>query len=78
MNEGDEKSTYDPAQEPKGDGNTTGDIQVDTKGRIFLRAERSGTGTGRVYTITYDAVDCGGNVTRRSAIVTVPHDQGEG
>ena len=75
MNEGDETSTYDPTQQTKGDGNTAGDIYVDAKGRIFLRAERSGTGTARIYTITYQAADFCGNVTERSATVTVPHDQ---
>jgi hypothetical protein len=33
-----------------GDGDTAGDIDIRPDGRIFLRAERSGTGTGRVYT----------------------------
>ncbi|HIJ54290.1 MAG TPA: hypothetical protein HPP66_14240 [Planctomycetes bacterium] len=40
-----------------------------------LRAERSGTGNNRVYTITYRAVDDCGNAAVRSATVTVPHDQ---
>ena len=75
MNEGDEKSTYDPAQQPKGDGNTTGDMYVDAEGRIFLRAERSGTGFDRIYTITYEAADSCGNAAFGSATVVVPHDQ---
>jgi hypothetical protein len=58
-----------------GDGHTGGDIQIGDDGSIYLRAERSGTGSGRIYTITYKAVDDCGNATIRSATVTVPHDQ---
>jgi len=58
-----------------GDGHTSDDIQVDSDGSIYLRAERSGTGNDRIYTITYQAVDDCGNATVRSATVTVPHDQ---
>jgi len=55
-----------------GDGATEDDIQIGDEG-IWLRAERSGRGTGRVYTITYQAVDDSGNVTVQEATVTVPH-----
>jgi len=58
-----------------GDGHTTDDIQIGDDGSIYLRAERSGTGSGRIYTITYEAVDACGNATVRSATVTVPHDR---
>jgi predicted outer membrane repeat protein len=57
-----------------GDGHTTDDIQIGEDGSIYLRAERSGTGSNRVYTITYQAVDDSGNVTVRSATVSIPHD----
>lgn len=40
-----------------------------------LRAERSGKGSGRIYTITYTATDKAGNKTVKSVTVTVPHDQ---
>jgi hypothetical protein len=60
-----------------GDGNTSGDIQdaaVGTDDRAFLlRAERSGTGAGRIYTVTYRATDASSNVTVVSAQVVVPH-----
>jgi hypothetical protein len=59
----------------QGDGNTGGDIQIGDDGSICLRAERSGTGSGRIYTITYKAVDDCGNAAIRSATVTVPHDK---
>ncbi len=40
-----------------------------------LRAERSGQGTGRTYTITYTSTDKAGNKTVRTVTVTVPHDR---
>ena len=58
----------------KGDGNTVNDIQdaaFGTDDREFkLRSERSGRGSGRVYTITYEAEGTANEVT-----VTVPHDR---
>jgi hypothetical protein len=58
----------------------TDDIQsaaFGTDDRSFLlRAERLGNGTGRVYTVTYRAVDGSGNTTVQRAEVRVPHDQG--
>jgi hypothetical protein len=65
----------------KGDGHTADDIQdaeigtLDTS--ISLRAERSGSGTGRIYTITYRATDEAGNSSEQSVQVTVPHDIGK-
>jgi hypothetical protein len=60
-----------------GDGNTVGDIGVAAGGKIFLRAERAGTGIGRIYTVTYRATDASGNTATASAIVAVPHDNGD-
>ncbi len=45
---------------------------------VNLRAERSGDGRGRVYTITVQCTDAAGNVTTKTVTVTVPHDQGSG
>ncbi len=62
-----------------GDGDTSNDIQgaqigtLDTE--FMLRAERSGKGSGRIYTITYTAVDQVGNKTTRSVTVKVPNNQ---
>ena len=76
MDEGDETNTYDPNYDKMpGDGHTVDDIVVDEDGKIWLRAERSGTGDGRVYTITYTATDAAGNTAAAEATVTVPHDQ---
>ncbi len=76
MNEGDETNTYDPNYDPTtGDGHTIDDILVDENGNIYLRAERKGNSSGRIYTITYTATDASINRTNASAIVTVPHDQ---
>ena len=62
-----------------GDGNTSPDIvgaEFGTDDREFqLRAERSGNGDGRTYTITYAAEDASHNVTTHQAIVSVPHNQ---
>ena len=59
-----------------GDGSTTGDIQgfdlgtADTAG--LLRAERAGSGSGRVYTLTYVGRDEAGNERTCTATVSVP------
>jgi hypothetical protein len=63
-----------------GDGDTVGDIQGADAGttdlEFRLRAERSGTGDGRTYTVTYAVVDSSGNETIAQEFVQVPHDQG--
>lgn len=59
-----------------GDGNTEDDIQDAAFGTydtsISLRAERSGNGNGRIYTIKYTIIDLAGNSTTASVQVTVP------
>ena len=60
-----------------GDGNTTSDWQIVGNRTVKLRAERSGTGSDRVYTVTVECVDAAGNSSMSSVIVTVPHDQGK-
>jgi hypothetical protein len=65
-----------------GDGDTENDIQGARFGEddrsIRLRAERSGRGDGRIYTIVYSVTDDSGNVTEDVATVTVPKSQGNG
>jgi hypothetical protein len=62
------------------DGNTTGDIQGASPGTadfdFQLRAERDGGREGRVYQLSYSAVDGSGNRSTASSLVLVPHDQG--
>ena len=62
-----------------GDGHTTGDIRdadVGTADFDFrLRAERAGTGDGRVYSVVYSATDMSGNETTETAGVFVPHNR---
>lgn len=64
-----------------GDGSTEEDCivtsidQMEGKVLVQLRAERSGTGGGRVYTITVTASDAWGNHTTATVDVRVPHDK---
>jgi hypothetical protein len=64
----------------RGDGNTQPDVRNaaigDDDTSFELRAERSGQGEGRVYTIRYRASDSSGNEALRVAHVHVPHDRG--
>lgn len=59
--------------------NAAGDVAVTGSGidphHVSLRAERSGTGTGRVYTITATAADRAGNVSTATATCNVPLSQ---
>lgn len=58
-----------------GDGNTANDIQIIDDFTFNLRAERSGTGSGRIYTVTYKATDISGNCALTSVTIEVPHNQ---
>ena len=64
-----------------GDGDTANDIQnfsfgtADVSG--MLRAERSGRGTGRVYSLFYLGADLAGNVTPCTSLVRVAHGQSD-
>jgi len=65
----------------KGDGDTEPDWKVVDNGDrtfdVWMRAERSGKSSGRVYTITATATDGSGNSATRVADVTVDHDKGK-
>ncbi len=54
------------------DGDTVDDIVIVDDYTFQLRAERSGEGEGRVYTITYEVTDACGNSTVGTATVFVP------
>jgi hypothetical protein len=71
-----EMVTSDEPDDAIGDGNTINDIVVGDDCRsVQLRAERAGTGDGRVYTVTLLLRDSGGAVTRAAFEVSVPHSQ---
>ncbi len=65
-----------------GDGNTTQDVQDASLGTldttVWLRAERWGDGPGRIYSLTYAAMDASGNASLALGSVPVPHDLGTG
>ena len=60
-----------------GDGDTAFDIQTTGDLSLLLRAERSGKGNGRTYTITVKCQDEVGNASTGTVTVTVPRDQGK-
>jgi uncharacterized repeat protein (TIGR01451 family) len=59
-----------------GDGDTAPDWEIIDANHLRLRAERSGTGPGRVYTVTITSTDSAGNSSTKQLFVTVPHDRG--
>lgn len=68
--------TQDEPVNGTGDGDTSPDavIQGNT---VLLRAERSGGGNGRVYRVSFEALDGFGNSCTGSILVRVPHDKGK-
>lgn len=59
-----------------GDGDIQGWLLNKPSTTGQLRAERLGTGTGRVYTFVYQGADRAGNTATCAPTVVVPHDQG--
>jgi hypothetical protein len=57
-----------------GEGDLAPDAIV-TGGTVQLRAERAGSGPGRVYTVAATVSDVAGNTATASATCTVPHDR---
>ena len=57
-----------------GDGNTAPDWNITGALKVNLRAERSGPGDGRVYTVNVQCTDTAHTATS-STTVEVPHDQ---
>ena len=57
-----------------GSGDSGPDWEIVDRHTVRLRAERSGAGNGRVYTITITATDASNNVSTQSVTVLVPHD----
>jgi hypothetical protein len=58
-----------------GDGDTAPDWVITGDFNLNLRSERSGTGGGRVYTITVQCTDFSGNSATKDVNVTVPHNR---
>lgn len=77
-----ERATSSEADNGLGDGDTANDVQgftlgtPDTSG--LLRAERSGRGTARTYSLHYLGADLAGNTAACTTTSTVTHDQGGG
>ena len=65
-----------------GSGNTAVDGTIDpsTPSIAYVRAERAGPGTGRIYFITFNAMDGSGSTCPEPVTLQaiVPHDQGQG
>lgn len=59
-----------------GDGSTAPDWEITGDLTLKLRAERSGNGTGRIYTITVESRDGSGNASLQTVTVSVPKNQG--
>lgn len=60
------------------DGNGDGDTGPDAVlvgGQLFLRAERSGNGNGRVYHVSFLATDASGDTCSGSVTFVVPHSK---
>ncbi|PWU25252.1 MAG: hypothetical protein C5B48_02270 [Candidatus Rokuibacteriota bacterium] len=60
-----------------GDGDLAPDWVIVDDHHVQLRAERAGSGGGRVYTISITSTDAAGNKSVKTVQVTVPHDRGQ-
>lgn len=58
-----------------GDGDLSPDWEITGTHTVNLRAERSGTGSGRTYTIAVGCTDTSGNSSTETVAITVPHDE---
>lgn len=69
----------DEPVEVDGSGNTEPDGSGVGTSTAYVRAERAGPGTGRIYFIYFSATDSLGNSCTNDFVrVFVPHDQGQG
>jgi hypothetical protein len=71
--------TQDEPLNGLGDGDTSPDATPGPAAdQVNLRAERSGTGDGRVYRVSFTGSDGRGGSCSGTVLVGVPHDQGKG
>lgn len=70
-------SSNEPA-DGHGDGHTQPDWEITGPLSVKLRAERSGKGSGRIYTITVEARDAAGNTSTQTTEVYVPKGRSSG
>jgi hypothetical protein len=68
--------TQDEPVNGQGDGDTSPDAVIQGN-KVLLRAERAGSGNGRVYQITFTATDVNGATSTGTVSVSVPHDKGK-
>ena len=54
-----------------------GDWQIVDVHHVQLRADRLGSGSGRVYTVTVTSTDQSGNSSSQAITISVPHNQGK-
>ena len=66
--------TQDEPVKGLGDGDMSPDAVIQGQG-VLLRAERSGTGNGRVYEVTFTATDSQGGTCNGKVKVSVPRDK---
>ena len=71
--------TQDEPLNSSSDGNTSPDAAAASDSdQVYVRAERSGIGDGRVYRISFTASDGRGGTCMGTTTVGVPHDAGFG
>jgi hypothetical protein len=58
-----------------GDGDAAPDWIINDAHHVQLRAERAGTGEGRIYTITITSTDSAGNSSSQTTQVVIPKNQ---
>lgn len=68
----------DEPVETDGSGNTQPDGSGIGTATAYVRAERAGPGTGRLYFISFSATDSSGAQCTGTVQAYVPHDQGQG
>jgi Tol biopolymer transport system component len=69
-------TSNEPVNE-EGDSKTVSDWQITGKLEVLLRAERSGKGNGRIYTLTLECADIAGNKSTTKVNAVVQHDMAQ-